>query len=85
MPAINWRIYETDNAGTSCTPTLLATQVVPQIMQVSASAKYALPFLLFLIFSFVTINDKIVMKFCSASLRLRGLIYTPQRRGDAEI
>ena len=56
VPAINWRIYETDNAGTSRTPILLATHVVPHIIQVSARAKYAWPFFFFRIFSSVTIN-----------------------------
>ena len=56
VPAINWRMYDTESAGTFCTATLLATQVVPQMMHVAANAKYALVFLLFLICSFSTIN-----------------------------
>src|SRR6478672_7376224 len=38
-PAINCLIYEICNPGTCCTPILLATHVVPQIILVKVSAK----------------------------------------------
>ena len=38
LPPMNCRMLATSNAGVFCTPILLATQVVPQIMLVAVSA-----------------------------------------------
>lgn len=39
LPAINWRMADICNAGTSATVILLATQVVPQMVLVANNAR----------------------------------------------